>query len=432
MEGPIRNEAAQTESEWRPKAEEYRMISDLTGFDYLKAMMEGEATVGDGKPAVDRDEDVDARKPDEDVTTVEVSKMDLIEISDDEVPQKIIVDADKKMIESVQAVKSRAESNGVEVGSREIIDLCSSSSEDDGFISNISFSKSPQQMVSNKATINEDGETVRRMELKTDIVQETVDAGKKKMQHTKHAVTVKLTEAESTGNTVLQKLLRKPRYFDFPNGGWDGCLRCGEDHPTASANCTLQKQVKPCFLCGSLQHNGKHCIQGQYCFVCRRSGHQANGCPEIQENNSTHIICLRCGDSGHDMFSCTSDYSPDDLKKIQCYVCNDFGHLSCANIPDTSSTEISCYSCGQCGHLGSECTNLPKVARASNATKLCYRCREEGHFARNCSLSRKHTRRIRAKMRSLGSSSAYPDFYEPQNDAKNAEGEIQERLIINN
>ncbi|OMO51899.1 Zinc finger, CCHC-type, partial [Corchorus capsularis] len=415
--------SSQTESEWRSKAEEYKMISDLTGFDYLRAMMEGEATVNTRKRRRRRGRwkkkkkkkmsneslilhfpaqqplPVNAGKPDEDVRTVEVSKMNLIEISDDEVPHKIIVDADEKMIETVQAVKSRAESNGVEVGSREIIDLCSSSSEDDSFISNISFSKSPQQMVSNKSTINEDGETVRRMELKTDIVQETADAGKKKMQHTKHVVTVKPTEAESTGNTVLQKLLRKPRYFDFPNGGWDGCLRCGEDHPTAPANCTLQKQVKPCFLCGSLQHNGKHCIQGKYCFVCRgRSGHQANGCPENQENDSTQIICLRCGDSGHDMFSCTSDYSPDDLKKIRCYVCNDFGHLSCANIPDTSSTDISCYNCGLCSHLGSECTNLPKVARASNATKLCYRMKAFGVICRSpeppeCETADNHTRK---------------------------------------
>lgn len=48
------------------------------------------------------------------------------------------------------------------------------------------------------------------------------------------------------------------------------------------------------------------CLQGR--------DHQAN-CQEKQdENNLTYIICLRCGDSGHDMFSCGGDYSPDDLK----------------------------------------------------------------------------------------------------------------------
>lgn len=27
-------------------------------------------------------------------------------------------------------------------------------------------------------------------------------------------------------------------------------------------------------------------------------------------------VCLKCGNSGHDMFSCRNDYSPDDLKVV--------------------------------------------------------------------------------------------------------------------
>ena len=78
------------------------------------------------------------------------------------------------MIETVQAVKSRTEGNGDESGPKEVIDLCSSSSEDDGLISNIISRKSTGEMVSAEATINEDGKTVRRKELKTVVAEETV------------------------------------------------------------------------------------------------------------------------------------------------------------------------------------------------------------------------------------------------------------------
>ncbi|XP_039068350.1 zinc finger protein GIS2-like [Hibiscus syriacus] len=114
----------------------------------------------------------------------------------------------------------------------------------------------------------------------------------------------------------------------------------------------LQRQGKACFLSRNNQHIGNHCSQqGQYCFVCRGTFRQSHDCPKKQEEN--HIICLRCGDSGHDMFSCMSDYSSDDLKKIRCYACEDFGHLSCVKLPDTSPTEASCYNCSQSGHFRS-------------------------------------------------------------------------------
>ncbi|KAK6232363.1 hypothetical protein SCA6_002436 [Theobroma cacao] len=466
MERPIprRNEAEaaavvkrRESGHWRSKVEEYGMISDLSGFDNLRAVIEGEATVqrrkrrrkrkrkrkknkhaqhpllvDAGKPAIDTEQ----AGRDEAVRTVEVSKMDLIEIPATDVPQKpavsfsssssFLVDTavkESKMIATVQAVKSRTGGNGDEAGSEDVFGLFSSSPEDGNLISNISSKNSTGKMLSVEATINKDSKTVWRNELKTVVAEETVDVGKREIhaENAKCVETVKSPETEPAQNTVLRRLLRKPRYFDSPNGFWARSFSCGEDHPAAAANCTVQKRLKPCFLCVSLQHNGKHCVQGR--------GHQAN-CQEKQdENNLTYIICLRCGDSGHDMFSCGGDYSPDDLKRIQCYVCNGFGHLSCVNVLDTSPAEVSCYNCGQTGHLGSECTKFPKVARGSNAPALCHRCREEGHFARTCTLSRKRARRVQTEMRrSLGSSSAPPSLCGPQNDAKD---EIQERLIIN-
>lgn len=56
-------------------------------------------------------------------------------------------------------------------------------------------------------------------------------------------------------------------------------------------------------------------FQGQDCFICKKSGHRAKDCPEKYKGGSLSLkICLKCGDSGHDMFSCWNDYSPDDLK----------------------------------------------------------------------------------------------------------------------
>lgn len=51
---------------------------------------------------------------------------------------------------------------------------------------------------------------------------------------------------------------RGPRYFDPPDSGWGACYNCGEEGH-AAVNCTAAKRKKPCFVCGSLEHNVKQC-----------------------------------------------------------------------------------------------------------------------------------------------------------------------------
>lgn len=51
--------------------------------------------------------------------------------------------------------------------------------------------------------------------------------------------------------------------------------------------------------------------QGRDCFICKQQGHRAKDCPE---RNKISKLCLKCGDLGHEMFSCRNDYCPDDLK----------------------------------------------------------------------------------------------------------------------
>ncbi|XP_017615409.1 uncharacterized protein LOC108460425 isoform X8 [Gossypium arboreum] len=364
-------------SEWRSEAEEYEMISSPTAFHKSRAMVETEATVKRKKRRRKRKRMNNWLKLSQfhphHPNPLEAGKpaFDTEQAGKD---QCVDIDVkENKMIEVVQAVKCRTEGIGDKAGSKEANDMSSSSSVDDSLISNISSGTRIGDIVSAKGTINVDGEMVRT-ELKTFAAEATVDAGMKEMHSLKAKCveTVKLP-GKSAKSTVLRNHHQKPRYFDPPNSSWTRCLSCGEDHPAAE-NCMLQKHVKACFLCRCLRHIGKHCSQ-----------------------------------------------------KIRCYICNDFGHLSCVKLPDASPTEVSCYNCGQSGHLGSDCSKCPKVVRGSKSPALCYRCREEGHFARSCTLPRKHARRVHAETRSVGSSSAPPNRG-PQNDAK---GATQESLIVN-
>ncbi|GAV86124.1 zf-CCHC domain-containing protein [Cephalotus follicularis] len=161
-------------------------------------------------------------------------------------------------------------------------------------------------------------------------------------------------------------VISKPRYFDPPHGSWSTCSNCGEEDHSA-ANCTMLKRQKRCSLCGSSEHIWKHCRKGRRCFVCKERGHLASDCRETRRENN---ICLRCGNSGHNMFSCRNDYSPDDLKKIQCYICKSFGHLCCVDWSDIGPRQVSCYNCGESGHLGSVCTKLCGVPGGSKSPAL--------------------------------------------------------------
>ncbi|GMY23072.1 cingulin-like isoform X12 [Fagus crenata] len=104
-------------------------------------------------------------------------------------------------------------------------------------------------------------------------------------------------------------------------------------------------------------------VEGQDCFVRKERDPSTNDFLVRHQDPSSNI-CLRCGGSGHNMFSCRSEYSPDDLK-------------------DMGPRQVSCYSCGQSGHLGSgssikECTKAYGETSGSKSPALCYRCGEEG------------------------------------------------------
>ncbi|XP_030971415.1 uncharacterized protein LOC115991670 isoform X7 [Quercus lobata] len=183
---------------------------------------------------------------------------------------------------------------------------------------------------------------------------------------------------EKNYKVVPRNLLWRARYFD-PS--------YGEEFHTRG-NCKGERQKRPCFICAGYGHSWKYCKKGQDCFVYKVRGPSAIDCPVRHQDPSSNI-CLRCGGKGHNMFSCWSEYSPDDLKEIQCYVCKNFGHLCCVDFLDLSPRHVSCYSCGQTGHLGpgssiKECTKSSGENSGSKSLTLCYRCGEGGHIARKC------------------------------------------------
>ena len=94
------------------------------------------------------------------------------------------------------------------------------------------------------------------------------------------------------------------------------------------------------------------------------------------------------------MSSCRNDYSPDDLKVVQCYLCKQYGHLCCVEFVDSDPREVFCYNCAQPGHTGLGCAKTRGDYTADASPSVCYICHEEGHFARGCTKKTQSARKL--------------------------------------
>lgn len=179
-------------------------------------------------------------------------------------------------------------------------------------------------------------------------------------------------------NGVLQKLLRAPRYFDYPESNWPSCNEFCED-----GNRGKKDKVRRCYICGDINHSGNRCKKVNVCIICAEKGHLVINCPNKNvEPNSASTPCLKCGNADHNMFSCTNDYDSEDLKAIECYICKEAGHLCCVEKKDERPTEASCYRCGQSGHFGLECTKSNEFT--FDLQLFCRKCKERGHSRKQC------------------------------------------------
>ncbi|XP_050242426.1 uncharacterized protein LOC126691375 isoform X11 [Quercus robur] len=399
--------------------EDYRVLSDMTSFDNLRAMIEAEAfrrrkkkrkrnkkhkyiNIIDALSDMQQSSDVQAVETTGELDAEAVEETYMAEIAekvisvmvDPEIEKPVMLKASSKDEDANNMKKKKYEDEY-----RMISDLTSFDNLRAMYEAEALMRKRRESLKTKKENIVSCAE-----EVSVDAPKEVEQSDKVQAVPTAEELEIKSVEVEMVkeekqsvtsegleSSLLLEKesveknykvlprnLLWRARYFDPPYG---------EEFHTRG-NCKGERQKRPCFICAGYGHSWKYCKQGQDCFVYKVRGPSAIDRPVRHQDPSSNI-CLRCGGKGHNMFSCWSEYSPDDLKEIQCYVCKNFGHLCCVDFLDLSPRHVSCYSCGQTGHLGpgssiKECTKSSGENSGSKSLTLCYRCGEGGHIARKC------------------------------------------------
>ena len=118
----------------------------------------------------------------------------------------------------------------------------------------------------------------------------------------------------------------------------------------------------------SIEHMIKS--ESDSCYICGKSGHFANKCPQKYKNNkykSNKIYCERCGRSGHTYENC---YATTDV-----------------NGYELSDSEDEMWKCEYCGKLfDSEkgCRFHENVHCKKKKNNKCTRCGRSSHTRENC------------------------------------------------
>ncbi|KAK7391374.1 hypothetical protein VNO78_19790 [Psophocarpus tetragonolobus] len=124
-----------------------------------------------------------------------------------------------------------------------------------------------------------------------------------------------------------------------------------------------------CFICKAKDHIAKLCPQksewdkNKICLRCRRRGHRAMNCPEVQDHAIDAKFCYNCGETGHSLTHCPLPLQEGGTKFAECFVCNQRGHLS-KNCPQNTRGIYPkggcCKICGGVTHLAKDCSDKGK------------------------------------------------------------------------
>ncbi|KAL1340052.1 hypothetical protein AAHE18_U090000 [Arachis hypogaea] len=106
---------------------------------------------------------------------------------------------------------------------------------------------------------------------------------------------------------------------------------------------------------------------GLICLRCRRRGHRAKNCLEVQVGANYDKYCYNCGETGHSLANCPH-HVQEGTKFAECFVYKQQGHLS-KNCPQNAHGIYPkggcCKICGGVTHLARDCPEKGLYIRIS-------------------------------------------------------------------